>query len=81
MTLWKEQTCHATSSYSKTRWWSRWEVYYQVLQQFGDVDQFLKQHDDIGQNARSKLLDIVIDHQKVILLKIELYMIWRVMVF
>ena len=25
------------ASYSETRWWSRWEVFHQVVQQFGDV--------------------------------------------
>ena len=32
--LWKEQTGRATSSYSNTRWWSRWEYnrYYSSLE-------------------------------------------------
>ena len=34
--LWKEQTGRAMATFSKTRWWSRWEVLHQVLQQFGD---------------------------------------------
>ena len=34
---WKELTGRAMSTYSKIRWWSRWEVCNQVLWQFGDV--------------------------------------------
>ncbi len=69
MALWKEQTGQPMSSYSKAR---HWEIYNHVLQQFGDVDLFLKQHDDIGPNTRSKHLNIVSDPLTLILLKIEL---------
>jgi len=40
--LWMEQTGKHMISYSPTRWWSRWEVYYQVMVHFGDVEPFLK---------------------------------------
>ena len=40
--LWKEQTGKATISYSATWWWSRWEVLYQLLLQFSDVELFLQ---------------------------------------
>ena len=29
--LWKEQTGKAMGSYSATRWWSKWELYHQLL--------------------------------------------------
>ena len=29
--LWKEQTGKSVMSYSATRWWSRWEVFHQLL--------------------------------------------------
>ena len=34
---WKDLTGRAPKSYSETRWWSRWEVYQQLMVQFGDV--------------------------------------------
>ena len=46
--LWKEQTGRAMANFSKTRWWSRWEVLHQVLQQFGDVVLFLNTNTDIS---------------------------------
>ena len=39
--LWKETTGRAMATYSKTRWWSRWEVMHQIFQQFNDVEPFL----------------------------------------
>ena len=69
--LWKEQTGRAMSSYSNTRWWSRWEVQQQVLQQFGDVELFLARHEDIGPATRTKLLDVLHGPQ-LIPLKVEL---------
>ena len=35
--LWRTHTGCSMASYSKTQWWSRWEVYYQIVVQFGDV--------------------------------------------
>ena len=32
--LWKEQTDRSIVTYSKTRWWSRWEVMYQLFVMF-----------------------------------------------
>ena len=70
--MWKEQTGRAMSSYSATRWWSRWEVMDQLLVQFGDVQQFL-QKEDLGSPAtRAKLLAFITDPQKRALLEIEL---------
>ena len=39
--LWKEMTGQAMATYSKTHWWSKWEIMHQVLVQFGDVQAFL----------------------------------------
>ena len=69
---WKERTGRGMSSYSASRWWSRWEIYNQVLQQFGDVELFLRDNDDIGHSTRKKLLDIASQPQKIKLLKLEL---------
>ena len=35
--MWKELTGSKPKSYSETRWWSRWEVNKQLMEQFGDV--------------------------------------------
>ena len=47
------------SSYSATRWWSKWEVVKQVFLYFGDVKPFLEENDDIGPALRPKLLTLV----------------------
>ena len=70
--IWKEQTGRAMSSYSTTRWWSRWEVLNQLLQQFGDVVLFLERNEDVGPATRLKLLGILRNPQSVTLLKVEL---------
>ena len=57
----KEATGRAMSSYSKTRWWSRWEVMNQVLVQFGFVEPFLQRNEDIGPSTRTKLPEILTD--------------------
>ena len=70
--LWKEQTGRSITSYSVTRWWSRWEVLEQLLVLFGDVEVFLQRNDDLGPASRQKLLSIIQDQQKASILKIEL---------
>ena len=54
--LWKEQTGLSMQSYSPTRWWSRWEVYKQLMVQFRDVELFIKWNEDVSPSTRSKLL-------------------------
>ena len=39
--LWRARTGHAMRPYSQTRWWSRWEVYQQLMNLFADVLPFL----------------------------------------
>ena len=38
--LWRTKTSQFIKSFSPTRWWSRWEVYDQLLNLFGDVHLF-----------------------------------------
>ena len=47
-------------TYSKTRWWSKWEVMKQVLEYFGDVVPFLREieQDDLAPTTRGQLLNI-----------------------
>ena len=69
---WREQTGQSMATFSKTRWWSWWEVLHQLLQQFGDVQPFLERNIDIGAATRPKLLEILTDQRKYNLLRIEL---------
>ena len=46
--LWREQTSRAMPSYSPNRWWSRWEIFYQVMALFGDVEPFLYGNESIA---------------------------------
>lgn len=54
---WKERTGRAMATYSQTRWWSRWEIMQQVLEQFGDVEPFLQENPDLSTATRAKLLE------------------------
>ena len=69
---WRERTGRAMATYSKTRWWSRWEIMQQVLEQFGDVEPFLQDNADVSAATRAKLLEILHDPQQLLLLKVEL---------
>lgn len=46
--LWKNQTGKSMASYSKTQWWSKWEILHQIMIQFGDIEPFLTANTDIG---------------------------------
>ena len=39
--LWRSTTGQSMASYSKSRWWSKWEVIKQVMLSFGGVEPFL----------------------------------------
>jgi hypothetical protein len=60
---WKNETGKVMGSYSETRWWSRWEVYHQILVQFGGVTPFLEKH-EIAPTTRAKLLELLHDTRK-----------------
>ncbi len=58
--LWKNQTGKSVASYSKTRWWSKWEILlHQIMLQFGDIEPFLTANTDIGPSLRPKMLEIL----------------------
>ena len=69
---WKCKTGRAMASYSETRWWSRWEVFHQIVQQFGDVHPFLQEQTELSTTTRRKLLQILEDPVKSSQLQIEL---------
>ncbi len=70
--LWKTETGKAMASFSKTRWWSKWEIMQNVMVQFGDIHPFLTKHSEIGPSLRGKLLDILNSASSVAQLKVEL---------
>lgn len=70
--LWKQQTGKAMASYSATRWWSKWEIFKQIMLQFGDIEPFLNSNPDLGPSSRPKLLAILADQEKLKCLKLEL---------
>lgn len=70
--IWKQQTGRSMKSFSKTRWWSKWEIFHQLMVQFGDIRKFLDDNQDIGPSLRPKLLQILNDPQSCFVLKVEL---------
>ena len=69
--LWREKTGRSMATYSETRWWSRWEVLKQVMLYFGDVSPFL-QENEIAPATRGKIITILGDPVKNVLLQVEL---------
>ena len=69
--MWREQTGRSVTSYSQTRWWSRWEIMKELLELYGDVEVFLNQYDQ-APATRQKLLQFFQDQQKKAFLEIEL---------
>ena len=72
--LWKDLTGQRPRSYSETRWWSKWEVFQQLLVQFGDVERFLEEAKaaNVGPQLLPQLQAILSDPQRQISLKLEL---------
>jgi len=69
--VWKQQTGRALPSGMTTRWWSRWEMMQQMLEQFGDINLYLRQA-DFSSSTCAKLLEILDNPQSSLLLCIEL---------
>ena len=72
--LWKDLTGRAPKSYSETRWWSRWEVYQQLMVQFGDLERYVEEAKDanVCPQILPQLQEILSDPQQHMLLKLEL---------
>ena len=72
--LWKDLTGQRPRSYSETRWWSKWEVYQQILMQFGDIQRFLIEAEatNVGPQLLPQLQAIFSDPERLINLKLEL---------
>ena len=71
---WQDLTDRKPKSYSETRWWSKWEVYRQLLEQFGDVAGFLNdaEVENIAPKIVAQLRAILSDPQRLVDLKLEL---------
>ena len=67
--LWREQTSRAMPSYNPTRWWSRWELFNQIMVQFGDVEPFLRRIEDIAPATKASFFT---DNERKSKLKMEL---------
>ena len=59
------------TSYSATRWWSRWEIFKQLMLQFGDIEPFLNRNADFGPLSCPRLLAILSDQEKLKHLKLK----------
>ena len=72
--LLKDLTGQRPRSYSETRWWSKWEVYQQILMQFGDIERFLIEAEaaKVGPQLLPQLQAILSDPVRLINLKLEL---------
>ena len=70
--LWRARAGQAMRSYSQTRWWSWWEVYWQLMNLFGALLPFLEENPDLAPAIRRKLLGILQDSPKNSKLQLEL---------
>ena len=72
--MWQDLAGRKPKSYSETRWWSKWEVYQQLLVQFGDVGRFLQEAAaaNISPQLVPQLQAILSDPQRQMSLKLEL---------
>ena len=58
-------------SYSATRWWSRWEVYKQMMVQFGDLEEFLKSNSEISDVSPASCCPFLLTPQKKLTCKLN----------
>ena len=70
----KDLTGQTPRSYSETRWWSKWEVYHQLMVQFGDVARFVEEAKDakVCPQLLPQLQAILSEPQRPMNLKLEL---------
>ena len=72
--MWKDLTGRKAKRFSETRWWSRWQVFKQLMEEFGDVQRFLEDavRENVAPQISRQLVDILEDPSKVFSLKLEL---------
>ena len=70
--LWKSRTGQSIKSYSKTCWWSQWEMFNQMMLYFGDIMPFLEDNPELSPATTMKLKSILNCARKSSLLQVEL---------
>ena len=63
---WKAIIGRAVASFSKVRWWSRWEIMNEIATNFGAVPAFLTglDADEIGDATTKRMLDLITNHRQ-----------------
>ena len=71
--MWQEQTGLKSKSYSETRRWSKREVYKQLMEQFGDLQEFVAnaERENIAPQISRQLFDFPCDPDRVLNHKLE----------
>ena len=71
--MWQEQTGLKSKSYSETRRWSKREVYKQLMEQFGDLQEFVAnaERENIAPQSSRQLVDFPYDPDRVLSHKLE----------
>ena len=72
--MWKKLTGRKPKRYSEIHWWSRWEVYKQLMEQFGNVQRIIDDvvKENVAPQISRQLVDFFSHLSKVISLKLEL---------
>ena len=72
--MWQEETGLKSKRYCETRWWSGWEVYKQLTEQFGDLQEFVAnaERGNVAPQISRQLVDFLSGLDKVLSLKLEL---------
>ena len=58
---WKTTTGIPIRSYCETRWWTKWEVFHQLSQFFGDVQGFVTENQVISPTITARMLEMLWD--------------------
>ena len=71
--MWQEQTGLKSKSYSETRRWSKWEVHKQLMEQFGDLQEFVAnaERENVAPQISRQLVDFLYDPDRVLNHKLE----------
>ena len=68
---WRTRTGRSMKTFSSTRWWSKWEVFYDIFALFGDIVPFLRAT-EASPTTCNKLLQLLSDKSKFEFLQLEL---------
>ena len=71
--MWQEPTGLKSKRYCETRWWSGWEVYKQLTEQFGDLQEFVAnaERENVASQISRQLVDFLYDPDRVLNHKLE----------